>query len=88
MRGGVCRERFAGSGLWGKVCLVSFSGSGLLDEIRWAGIYWVQCSGRGKVLGFPGFVGWDLLDWLVRLGLLNTVSLFAGLGFTGLVGWV
>ena len=73
----------------------------MLDEIRWAGIYWVQCSGRGKVLGFPGFVGWDLLDWLDRFGVLDIVYLlgfdwkglldqvcwvrFAALGFLGQV---
>ena len=39
------------------------------------------------MLSLPGFAGWDLLGWLVRLGLLDSVCM---LGFVvkGLLGQV
>ena len=44
-------------------------------------VFW---EGGGIKWGFPGF-GWDLLDWLDKFGLLDTVYLlgFAGKGFAG-----
>ena len=48
-------------------------------------VFW---EGGGIRWGFPGF-GWDLLDWLDKFGLLDTVYLlgFAGKGLLHQVCW-
>ena len=78
--------RFARYGLLGQ-----FSGSDLLDEICWAGVYWVRCFGWGEVLGgiSQGFLfGIYLVVWrLARFNLLYKVYFLRYVG-RGLLCWV
>ena len=65
-------------------------GCGFIGGISWGLQFtdWSLFGGEGwAMLSLPGFAGWDLLGWLVRLGLLDSVCM---LGFVvkGLLGQV